>query len=805
MSLNPFYYTGPTGRQIDRGKRRHFPGDHIAYVGRTFIPKRGSEHSDQSAHNYDDVFPRFRDYKLPSRSPLDERFVLDQLCSHIRTESDLGAKALRLGNEVLLDCTAKSKQPCWFIDGLPRIDDVVDAIMAENRTKHPGFPGCVLAATKGVLIDRYLPDLVMAIYARLLALRYVGPYCSTAEDFFETFCSDLTAFSIKPEVIKVGKNGRGLCAVSIVTTCVETLLYGCFDVAFKSARYENYSAIGIGFTRADSDLLHLASPKPSMCSDVPMFDSTVTPMENELNARNAMASQGIQEGPILTMALQLERSFSLKLFVLSNGWIYLQLDPGYMCTGRRETSNFNTKTRARRSMAVDVILLTRAAELSPKTVCAGDDCNETPHPDKEAVYAELGFPLRDVTITDDLTFCSHDWPVGQRPVGQRIHKAMFKLFLNLPVDAERFTAICREFGEHPDFPAYYRNISAIRPEMNSVTSEMISNLRFKDDLSPLYDACAKKKKAGVPKARKQGPKPAPKLAVARAPKPHPAVKMAHVHAACSITDPFCSHARAAKRPDGLGATSIGAHVHYITTISTDAAGKAFYTLVPGIGRYGVASGTLAASTWTLQAGWTSLGGSGFVDANAAEVRIVSMGAILRSICSATDSKGIVDTFVVPNPVVSGTFSEGSANYPEFKRNSLRSTREIAWIAKPAGAHAHSFRPYAEATTTMSDFDWTSLGIEVLSGPASTPVLDLEIFVNVEFTLKNSSLGASGLASAVTKPRPANPVALKAQNAIHSKMESFVEGGISTVEKKVASFASSALSAVEDFGLGMLFG
>lgn len=493
LSLNPFHYSGSRSRVFDPGKRMTRASSSISYVGRRDIPKRGADKSDQSAYNYVDVFPEFSQYKLPSRSPEDERYVLDDLCSHIRPRAPIACSYLERADEVLRDSTPKSLRPVWFLEGIPRIDDILNAIQMENRSRHPGYPGCLLGANKGVVIDRYLVDLVEAVYVRLIALKYVAPYCHTPEDFYHTFCSDLTSFSIKSEVVKCAKSGRGLCAVSIVTTVCEFLLYGHFDVAFKAARYENYSAIGIGFSKADSELLHSASPHPSMCSDVPTFDSTVDEFENVLNARAAMASQGAS-GRVVDVAVSLERAYAHKLFILSNGWVYAQNTPGYQCTGRRETSNFNTMTRARRSMAVDLVLLRMNYQFDPLTICAGDDCNETPNHMKEKVYHTLDFPLRDVEVTEDLTFCSHDWPVDSAPIGQRIHKSAFKLFLGLPLDYDRVLAFCREYHQHPDFQAYIKRIFAVRPEMKTILLEMFS--QSYDAVEPDY-ACFTKKRTKV--------------------------------------------------------------------------------------------------------------------------------------------------------------------------------------------------------------------------------------------------------------------------------------------------------------------
>jgi len=284
------------------------------------------------------------------------------------------------------------------------------------------------------------------------------------------------------------------------------------------------------------------------------------------------------------------------------------------------------------------------------------------------------------------------------------------------------------------------------------------------------------------------------------------VKHAHVQHACSILDPFCPAARAAKRPDVMGNTSIGFCVRGSSVITTDATGAAMSCFVPGLGRYGLNTATLAAGTWTLNGNtsqWQTLSSSGFVDSNAGEIRIVSFGCIFRSTASATNCQGLVNTFVVPNPINGMTLGALSSNYPETRMMPMTAGMELSWISKPVGTKAHMFRAYSDATSTMTDFDWTSMFVEISGGAVSTAVAVVEYVVNVEFTLKNASIGASNMAGTITKPRPANPVANTIQSSVHSKMDSFVSGGVEKLEKAVSTAASDAFDMLGSFGLGLL--
>jgi hypothetical protein len=226
-------------------------------------------------------------------------------------------------------------------------------------------------------------------------------------------------------------------------------------------------------------------------------------------------------------------------------------------------------------------------------------------------------------------------------------------------------------------------------------------------------------------------------------------------------------------------------------------------VVPGIGRYGTNKPVLSAGTWTFDTAWATLPSTLFPNDNAYEVRIVSFGCIFRSTASATNCSGLVNMFVLPNPLVSATINSLSVNYPETTTVPMTSGMERSWISKPEGSGAHHFRLFTEATTTMSNFDWSSLVIEISGGAASTTVAVVEIIMNIEMTLKTSVIATTGLPGAITKPRPANPVATQIQTAVHSKTASFFTGGVEKVEKAITTAAADAFDALGSFGLGLL--
>jgi hypothetical protein len=307
-----------------------------------------------------------------------------------------------------------------------------------------------------------------------------------------------------------------------------------------------------------------------------------------------------------------------------------------------------------------------------------------------------------------------------------------------------------------------------------------------------------------PKKKKSGPMP--RRAKTATSGTSGLVRKHHTVAACSILDPFCISARAAKRPDGAGSGTITYQVRSSTPVTTDAAGNAFIAIVPGYGRFGRGIATLSAGSWTLPASWTLNSASTFVDTNAAEIRIVSQGAKFVSIASATNCSGLLQVASIPAVSPSQVFLQMNVNYPEVVTSALLPGTELSWIAKPSsGGKAHNFVQYSSVSSTMTDFDWTAGIFEIIGGTASTTMGYIEIYVNVEFTLNSVGITTTGLSGNITKSRPANPIALQVQSQVHSNVSSIIEGGVKAVEKTIYNAAADVVSSLPDFGLSALFG
>lgn len=303
-----------------------------------------------------------------------------------------------------------------------------------------------------------------------------------------------------------------------------------------------------------------------------------------------------------------------------------------------------------------------------------------------------------------------------------------------------------------------------------------------------------KKKDALPKKKTKKQTSGPRVPLLRktaGPKPSKTLATHH-RESCSILDPFCVSAKGAKRPDGMGPTSISMPIRGYYGIGTDANGAKVF-LVVNAGRYGWANTTIAGTAATVSANWGERPGADLLVSHAKEYRIVSAGVTIRSTASTNNTGGNLILRTISSPAPSYSFTLGNMNFSETQMYALQPGFEVTWIAKPIGPKAHSFRPLTEDTNVMTDFDWTGLILEINGGPPSVTCLSVEMVVNVEFTLTEGN--STAIASLVSPSKATNPVALHVQNKVQATMSSFFNGGVDYVEKQVSNLVSSALQDV----------
>jgi hypothetical protein len=190
--------------------------------------------------------------------------------------------------------------------------------------------------------------------------------------------------------------------------------------------------------------------------------------------------------------------------------------------------------------------------------------------------------------------------------------------------------------------------------------------------------------------------------------------------------------------------------------------------------------------------------------SAKEVRIVSFGVIIRCFLSATQAAGQLLLSTCTDPFPSEAVKKGMMSQTEVQVHNVAAGMEISWISKPRGPTAHNFRLLNTFTNTMTDFDWTSLAVEIdgtglISG--ATAVLTAEYVCNVEFSVSPTNNAMASLAKASPAP---NRAAIAAASHVQATTPSFIAGGIDAATRKIESYASSALDTIMSEGLAFLF-
>jgi hypothetical protein len=818
LSFNPFYANGRVRGYGERGKVE----DNLDFVG--FAANTNYSSSSVLPDDFESflsLFPQLSDYKLPSHHPGDVLSSLSQLTGKIRSENDDAEHYLPMANNIMQALTPLSPFPSWMLRGKPTLDDFLDVVENLDKRKHPGFPACTLGSTKGQIIDDHLFDLYQACCYRVMSLAVVGPLCKTPYDFYSTFCSDVCCVSIKEEPIKQSKIGRIIIASSVLTEIIETLLYHPFDTTFKQGVYEGYSAIGVGFTKEDSDYIHASlEGEEIVCSDVPFFDGTVTLLEGLLNVEVVIhsytAGKVRLKDPVVNMMRSMERSMFNKFYLIPDGGVYVQVVPGHQSTGRKETANFNTMTRARRCFAASLFINCELNEEHiTKPMCAGDDCNESNHESLEYAYSKLDFPLRDVQVVEIPEFCSHLWPIGEKPLGQRIVKSFFKLISKKPFGREAFLAFVEEYNNHPDFPAYLTAASELRSEVNSIMLE----IEF-PNYAPYKRG--KKKQAFIgpmpkPKPKRKQGKPRggygtlPKSRIPPAGFVQPLrlsnkqiakpKKLANHKAACSILDPFCIHARNAQRPDGTVSASIPIQLRCLTSFGaylTTGTNNNVYFPNPFYSNLGIAS--TAAGVWTMQANASASQYNTAALTVFKALRVVSFGLIARCTMTTATAKGTVIASTSQQVPFGGAITQGAMISGEYEVMTLAAGQTFTWISKPIGPTAHEMLPKATWNSATFQPQWTACNIDVSGGDATSGIefMSIELVLNLEGIVDDST--SYGI---FQKPAPAqNDIATKVANTAQAAVSSFTHGVVDVASKKLSDAAGSAMDSILEEGMAM---
>lgn len=289
-----------------------------------------------------------------------------------------------------------------------------------------------------------------------------------------------------------------------------------------------------------------------------------------------------------------------------------------------------------------------------------------------------------------------------------------------------------------------------------------------------------------PSAYQHGPKRRPSNKSKRG-----GVQHHHVRGVCSVTDPFCPASKNSKWPDGTSGNTMTEQFRGNAVMSSSTSGNGCAVLAPAAPYGLLISASSTASTVTMAATYALYTGSAtsMLATYGQSYRIVSMGAILRCVASATNASGVITLGTTGNVPISTVFTLGQEYYDELQMKAIQPGMELSWIAQPKGTEARAFKDLS--TATVVDNDWTNLVIELSGCPVSISMIMVEWFVNVEFILKPQMAIAS-----CARQNPAKSASAEtAVSKVHQSLGSFIEGGVKQVEQSVMNHASQALSSL----------
>lgn len=269
---------------------------------------------------------------------------------------------------------------------------------------------------------------------------------------------------------------------------------------------------------------------------------------------------------------------------------------------------------------------------------------------------------------------------------------------------------------------------------------------------------------------------------------------------CSITDPFCTHAKGAKYPDGHGAGTVTYQIRSSIGLSTSAGGGGLNYFGATLPYSYIGYSSYAANAFTLGSGYGQLPGNtaSFV-AYADAYRVVSWGLVIRNNLPATTAAGqLIVSRQSSIPPPSSVVTEGALVGSAVEVHPICAGMEIAIIGRPLGTTSRAFTGQNTSSTTSDT--WDVIKVEIFgAGTSVTSALSIEVLYNVEFTFKEANVG---LHQFITPSIPTNPKVLTASEKVLSTSNTIFSKGLESASNSVLRLAANAVDDI--LSEGMLF-
>lgn len=353
------------------------------------------------------------------------------------------------------------------IRGFYSRDDIARAISHVNLDGSPGLPLAASYQTKGEALAAQ-PDLIAdAVDARLCLLLHsdLREGSPDAYTLFESGLADPVRLFIKNEPHPKAKVDTGrlrlISSRSLVDELVERVVFG----ALNELEIEKWTTIpskpGMGLSQ-DEQVAELNSYLDSLgrstlrSSDVSGWDWNVKGWCFEMDAERRIRQTNA--GPT-SMWARLARNvmycLARSVFVLSDGRMFAQLQPGIMKSGSYLTSSSNSAMR---------VMLARLVG-AEWCFAMGDDAVESCVEGAVGRYEEYGFRITGYSDDPEYEFCSHRFVRSGIAIPLNGWKGLFRLLSHGVVDEE---LLCQFRHEYRHDPLLGRYLSILRSCLTSL-------------------------------------------------------------------------------------------------------------------------------------------------------------------------------------------------------------------------------------------------------------------------------------------------------------------------------------------------
>jgi hypothetical protein len=256
----------------------------------------------------------------------------------------------------------------------------------------------------------------------------------------------------------------------------------------------------------------------------------------------------------------------------------------------------------------------------------------------------------------------------------------------------------------------------------------------------------------------------------------------HASRIIALTDPFSTQSRGARLPDMGAGRTVTENIRQLITLTTDASGFAAGSFQARADQcYAPITGTSASATVGAYTGMPTN-----QTKNQTNARIVSFGIRIVSTSSAVTSQGQLVLFKTQDLAPATVLNISPGMFPVFELHSVKPGAEFTMVSYPTGNDMFEWHDWSGGSS-WADGTRENLCVALIGGPVSATVMAIEIYMNTEFLVNNTS----ALAQYAEQQPAYHPQLLAAVNSIHSEHNGVVAGGKATLGKEIKERAKNA--------------